>query len=136
MKTISELKKIVKDGMFLQSENDTVKIRRFPNNIIQIYGKSVSWVDFQDLLINGNYKLLIKEEQKELDFKQTGRGGRRLGSGRKKIDPAKKKVVKSVSLSPEIFKRLDRFVDFKNKVDGSKVTISSVIEQLIIKGIP
>ena len=121
--------------MFLQSDNDTVKIRRFPNNVIQLHGKSVSWVDFQDLLINGNYKLLIEEEQKELDFKQKGRGGRRLGSGRKKIDSAKKKVVKSVCLSPEIFEELKRFVHRKNKCGGSKVTISSVIEQLIIKEI-
>lgn len=129
-KSIQDLKNIVQDGTIIKACNGSYehKIRRYPNNIIMLQGKSISWSMLYDLLANGSCELDIKEDQKEL-FKMSGQGGQRIGSGRKKIDPAKKKVVKSVALSPAALDKLQYHLD---GYGDHKPSVSKVIEYLII----
>lgn len=136
MKTISELKLLIKDGMKLRSDSGEITIRRFPNNIIMMHGKSISWIDFQDLLINGTYRLVVNEDQQDINFKQSGRGGRRFGSGRKTIVENQKNKVRSFSLSPNTNQILDTWLaenndDFYEDGKQKKMTASLIIDRLI-----
>lgn len=91
-KSIEDLKLLIVDGMILKSKNgDTIEIKRFPNNIIKLYNKIISWVDFQEFLINGDYELIINEKQESLDFgKKSKWGGHRLAGIGKTLGRPKK----------------------------------------------
>lgn len=134
-KFIEELKEIVNDGTILKSDSFEKKIRRFPNNIIMIGGRSISWADLHDLLTNGDVWLDIKGDQKEL-FKQSGRGGRRVGSGRKTIPANQKNKVRAFSLSPDAIQTLDTWLAenvnaFYEDGKQKKMTASLIIDRLI-----
>ena len=58
-------------------------------------------------------------------------GGRRPGSGRPILDSKKKKIVKSVSLSPQAVKILENHIELYPDDCGKKFTVSSLIERLI-----
>jgi hypothetical protein len=131
-KSIDELKDIIVDGMKLKSGEREIEIRRLPNNVIKINNKLISWIDFQDLLLNGTYELIINENELDLfasepirDLKKK-RGGRREGSGRKKIDKGKKRKPSLFTLSPEALEALDYLCGMY----GEKK--SSMIDSLLI----
>lgn len=92
VKSIEELKLLIVDRMVLKSKNgNKIEIRRFPNNIIKIFNKSVTWIYLQDLIANSEYSLIVNENQEELNLeKQYNWGGRRLAGPGKTLGRPKK----------------------------------------------
>ena len=135
VKTIKELKILITDGMVLKSKRGhELIIKRYPNNIIMIQGRSISWKDLQELLANSEYELVIPDSLKEQFFpkRKSNTGGARLGAGRKKV--ADKKKIKSFSLSPKAIEILKQ--NIKQNHNG-KISQSEYIENLILKnGMP
>lgn len=134
VKSIDELKILVVDGMKLKAGNKEIEIRRFPNNVIKVHNKLISWADFRDLLINSDYELIVNEQDVDLltgahqepAKKNQGRGGRRPGSGRKKLDNSEKKKPSLFTLSPEALEALDYLCG----IYGDKK--SSIIDKILI----
>ncbi|MEH0020995.1 MAG: hypothetical protein V6Z89_15175 [Desulfobacter sp.] len=131
VKSIEELKSIIVDGTKIQTKDKIIyKVMRFPNNVIKIKNKPIKWADLQELLANGEFELIRSEEKDTLDPRQTGRGGPRLGSGRKSIDPAKKKKIVSIGLSPDAIRKLDKAIE-EDYEPNEKMNRSKYIEMLI-----
>jgi hypothetical protein len=110
MKSVAKLKKIIKDEMEIVNFKDgsSLFIRRYPNNIIQINGKSISWINLKTLIKNGPYGIWYQGDVVDLfDVVNLDRGGKRAGAGRKKINPELKAKVISISLDPEVLNKLD-----------------------------
>jgi len=110
-KSIENLKIIVNDGTRLISKNsDPITIRRYPNNIIKIHNRSVSWKTLQDILINGEYELELKEFQPDLfAISEKKWGGYRFpGPGKKLGRPLAKdkKVALTISIKQSVKQRL------------------------------
>jgi hypothetical protein len=110
MKSINDLKAIVVDGSKLWSKSgQEIVIQRFPNNIIKIHNKPISWKNFHELLICGEYELIIKETNLDLfsdKEKKEKRGGARVPGpgktlGRNKIKPGEKKRPRSIALTDD-----------------------------------
>lgn len=130
VKSIQDLKKLIKDGMVLVSDAEQIRIHRAANNILRIHGRLVSWPDLQDILANGTYDLMSKDGKKIVDGSARGWGGRRIAGpgkklGRKAKDPEKKKRSMSFSLSYETRDKLDELC----RIHGKKR--SQIIEMLI-----
>jgi hypothetical protein len=137
MKSIDDLKSIISDGSRLVGpDGKEVKISRWANNSLRLNNRFLSWSQLYDLLCNGSYVLSIKETQLEFDFKPIGQGGRRFGAGRRPIDPAKKRIVKSVTLSPEIIDRYGRYVDSFSGTCEKPDSFSSVVESALSMYLP
>lgn len=139
-KSIEELKEIVTDGMLLKgaikypfidpSTLDEMIIRRYPNNIIRIDGRVISWVDLAEILITSDYELQTPGEKENLFKKNTVRGGLRVAGpgkklGRNPVDTAKKKIVKSFSLEPAIIENLNNLANYQG------VSMSRIVSMLI-----
>lgn len=110
-KSIENLKAIITDRMTLKRGSaEPIIIRRYPNNIIKIHNKSVSWKVLQDLLINGEYDLQIKESQVNLfDRDEKKWGGYRIARPGKKLGrkPVKdKKVPVTLSIRQSIKQKM------------------------------
>lgn len=114
-KSIKELKNIIQDGMTLLAGDGTGEkiIKRLPNNVLRIDNKLVSWQQLHDWLTNGEYMLLINEDEPELVFpnkksknldfsnkKNKNWGGvRTAGKGKKIGRPQKTEKKRTVSFS-------------------------------------
>lgn len=131
-KFISDLKNLITDKtqIYARDEKTVIEIRRFPNNIIKINNKSISWIALQNLLINGDFTLLINEKQEELKFGEKKHGGLRSGAGRKTKTSGEKKKVKSFTLSNAAIDHLEKLCE---RYDKNK---SEVIELLIHQEAP
>lgn len=110
-KSIEELKAVVKDGMrLISSKTDSVVIRRFPNNIIKIHNRSVSWKALQDILINGEYELEVNESQLDLfKIKEKKWGGYRFPGPGKTLGRPRvkdKKVPLTLSIRQSVKNKL------------------------------
>ena len=134
-KSIEDLKNIISDKSQILSKNgkESIEIRRFPNNIIKIYNKPISWISLQELLMNGDFTLLITEDQQELKLDEKRHGGLRLGSGRKSKKNSEKKKVVSFTLSLDARSTLDESIKFINLGKKKKISKSQFIENLILK---
>lgn len=137
-KDVPYLKEMIVDGMQLLTSNpeDHIIIRRYPNNIIKIHNKSISWVALHELLVQGDYTLMLDEKQADLfedavfEYEKKHGGVRIAGPGktlgRNKIKPEEKKKIKSFGLSQDVI----TYMDFYCK--ESKISKSSFIESLIV----
>jgi hypothetical protein len=123
MKTIDELKLLVKDGSILKAGDKEYKISRGFSNDLRFRGRLISWQTLQDLLVNGSYILMVDDFS--VDCTQKGRGGFRLGSGRKKIDPNKKKARKTITIDQKLLTILE------TKAKQSNKSLSAVIESML-----
>lgn len=114
-RSIKDLKKIVTDRTrLISSTGRPIIIRRFPNNIIKIHNKSVSWKSLLDLLANGDYQLDIDQAQPVTTknwggFRFPG-PGRTLG--RNKVRDKKKPLTLSVKES--VLKKMSDILEAKN----------------------
>lgn len=127
--SIEYLKKIITDGMEIKPKlGDSIYIKRLANNIIKIHRKPISWVNLRELLISGEYSLIVKEKETNLFVKKHG-GARIAGPGKKigrtKLDPLVKKKIQSYTLDPLSIVYLEQLANYFG------VTKSSYIENLI-----
>ena len=136
-KSINNLKAIVTDGMRLISKNSSpMVIRRYPNNIIKIYNRSVSWKTLQDILINGEYELEVREAQPDLfKTKQKTWGGYRFPGPGKQIGrpPAKdKKVPVTLSIRQSVKQKLLDILEIEdmNKNEFFENLISNIFDDV------
>ena len=106
MYTIDELKNLIKDRITLQGITETFEIVRFPNNVIRIDGRLVSWKHLENLLSGGEYKLILPEQKK------SNWGGLRSAGPGKKIGrnpahPDMKKKPRSFAMSENDIQQLE-----------------------------
>ena len=114
-KSIEHLKAIVKDGTRLVSKTrDPVTVKRYPNNIIKIHNRSVSWKTLLDILINGDYEL-----ETYPDFLKTAsntRGGHRFPGPGKRLGRSfvsDKKVPLTISIRQSVKQKLFELLETK-----------------------
>ena len=136
-KSIESLKAIVTDGMkLIRQSGDPVVIRRFPNNIIKIHNKSVSWETLLDLLVNGEYELDIKDSNSDLSkLNHKKWGGYRFPGPGKKLGRNKvkdKKVPVTISIRQSIKEKLLDILEVKeiDKNEFFETIINIAFEQL------
>lgn len=116
------LKQVVTDGMFLKGlgpnkDNDII-IRRYPNNVIMMHGKAVSWDLLLGLILNGEYELIVQEQDKDIVTEKIIPLPKR---GRPQKDKHEKKTPLSISLNREDIVKLKGISSYLSKNRSASV---------------
>lgn len=132
VKSVDELKKIIKNEMVLNGGGFKMDLNRAANNILRIDNRLVSWGSFRDILANGEYVLEDKNGKKIMDNKKRNWGGARVAGPGKKVggpkkNPMDKKKPTSVSMSDNTRDILD---DLCKKYGKKR---SELLEMLILE---
>lgn len=110
VKSVKKLKAMISNDTELRTKSGSVtKIKRYPNNIIKLYGRSITWKTLYELIYTGDYQVLFQGKPNplfDMDFVKSNHGGVRVPGpgktlGRNKINPTNKRKIKSFSLSPD-----------------------------------
>ena len=117
-KTIDHLKAVVTDGMRLLSDSSPpIVIRRFPNNVIKVHNRIISWQSLQDLLINGEYALELNDtESNVLEFNKSSWGGYRVPGPGKKLGRKTvrdKKVPLTLSVRESVKEKMNELLEIR-----------------------